>query len=187
MAETVSIIEQANQQMIGLIENLHTVASGEQAEILFKKEKVDQVALLQKILKQFEPLMAQNKITYKYAAPKKLPAVICDQGKLAEVYSNLIENAIKYNKLNGSISVEHGIEGGFMLTEIKDTGVGIPAKNIKKVFMPYFRGDNNQARGSGLGLYIVKKMLERMGGKIEVSSRVGKGTQFVVFMPLAKK
>ena len=113
--------------------------------------------------------------------------VLADRERTKEVFNNLIDNAIKYNKTGGSIAITHETDGDFLKTTLRDTGAGIQAENIPKLFTPYFRADGKGIVGTGLGLYIVKTLVEKMGGSISAESSPGQGAAFHIFLPIATK
>lgn len=104
---------------------------------------------------------------------------------MQEVFNNIIGNAIKFSDLDGKINIKTKIENNFLKIIIKDVGVGISSKDLKKIFTPYFRAENvNDIEGTGLGLYITKKLIEEVGGKIEIDSVLKVGTTIVVYLPI---
>jgi len=118
--------------------------------------------------------------------------VVGDSDKLRAVFQNLIENAVKYNRKDGTITVRTvvGEEGGKrqLRATVTDTGIGIPENQSGRIFSKFFRAPNAlkvDTVGSGLGLFIVKQIVERHGGKIWFESKTGEGTTFIVTLPLA--
>jgi signal transduction histidine kinase len=102
--------------------------------------------------------------------------------------SNLVTNAIKYNRPNGSVDVNVSSAGGMGVLEVRDTGIGIPEEALPGLFHEFHRIRSDATRdipGTGLGLAICKKIVGELGGTIDVSSRVGEGTSFVVRFQLA--
>ena len=104
----------------------------------------------------------------------------------SEIIYNLCENAIKYNKDGGSVTVStHPKNGGIELT-VSDTGIGIPPEHRSRVFERFYRVDKSHSKatgGTGLGLSIVKHAVQYLGGQIDLTSRVGEGTKITVFFP----
>lgn len=108
-----------------------------------------------------------------------------DREGLTEVFTNIVENAIKYNKSGGEVDIVVSEDDSWAILSVTDTGIGIPAEEIPKIFDRFYRVDasRSQTVGSGLGLSIVKAIVEAHAGKIEVESAVGKGSTFRVFLP----
>ena len=107
---------------------------------------------------------------------------------LEEVFSNLISNAISYTPASGQISVDAHLEGDFICIQVADTGMGIAAEDLDRIFDRFYRVKNEKTRyivGTGLGLAIVKSIVDAHRGQIQVDSQPGQGTTFSIFLPLA--
>ena len=105
-----------------------------------------------------------------------------DKGKISEVIRNLIDNAIKYTNSEGSIQISAHKEGNLIVTTISDNGIGIPKQDIPHIFEEFYRASNvssNTKQGYGLGLYLVKQYVEKMGGNIHIDSEYQKGTSVI--------
>jgi signal transduction histidine kinase len=106
--------------------------------------------------------------------------------RLEQVLVNLMDNAVKFNHPDGEVCVECGsMDGGPVRISVSDTGIGIPREDLKRIFERFYRVDKARSRragGTGLGLPIVKEMVERMGGTISVESQLGRGSKFTVLL-----
>jgi len=109
--------------------------------------------------------------------------------RLEQVMVNLIDNAVKFNRPEGEVMVECVATGtNFLKITVADTGIGIPSEDLKRVFERFYRVDKSRSRpagGTGLGLPIVKEVVERMGGMVSVESQLGRGTKFTVVLRAA--
>jgi len=116
---------------------------------------------------------------------KSLPAaIVADTFMLQQTIENIVSNAAKYSNENGLVKIKGELIGAFALIRVTDQGRGIPDRDIPHVFDVYFRaGNSHDVRGSGVGLYIAKRFAEMMGGRLEITSEVGKGTEVSLFMP----
>ena len=114
-----------------------------------------------------------------------LPLLEADRDKMKQVFLNLISNAIKYNRPNGSVILYAEATNGEMNFQIQDTGVGIPETSLPHLFEKFYRVRENESRasGTGLGLSICKQIVHGHGGRVEVKSKVGVGTVFSIFLP----
>ena len=116
------------------------------------------------------------------------PSIVCDQHKLRQVLTNLVDNAIKYSPDGGDVQVRVSRANGDCMIEVVDHGLGIPVGEHERIFEKFYRLDPQQARGvggSGLGLYICRELVARMNGRLTVESREGEGSRFVVTLPKA--
>jgi PAS domain S-box-containing protein len=121
-------------------------------------------------------------------APKRLPRVAADPGQLRQVLANVVDNAVKYSPEGGEVRLALVQDNGRMRFAVRDSGLGIPAKERARIFEKFYRLDPNMTRGiggTGLGLYICRELVRRVGGRIWVESEVGRGSTFFVEIPLA--
>lgn len=184
--EFLSDLNKMNEREIKLLKDLTMAAKGQETRVVFQKTSVDLQAIIRGILNEVEPSAAKKKVAIDYPTAESAVLILADQNRVYEVFFNLVDNAIKYNKTGGMITILHKKEGDSVVTLIEDTGLGIAKENLKKIFMPYFRAiPEEKIPGTGLGLYIVKNLVEKMGGKIEISSDFGIGTKISVFLPRA--
>lgn len=176
----------SSEEMLALLRDLAAIAKGEGAEAHFAKESVNVIDVLHSVIRESESLLVSRAVKMQYAAPPDALFVFGDSRALKEVFANLIDNAVKYNQKGGTIVITHEQQGGVLKTAITDTGYGISQEDLSKLFTPYFRAKTDTAvPGTGMGLYIVKKLLEKMSGRITVNSVIGRGTVVAVYVPLA--
>jgi signal transduction histidine kinase len=120
--------------------------------------------------------------------PPSLPPVAADRDKLRQVLVNLVANAVKYSPAGGRIAVDVSADDGRVAIAVRDEGLGIAPSEQRLIFEKFYRADANMTRGvsgSGLGLYITRELVHRMGGTISVRSHPGRGSTFVVTLPAA--
>jgi len=116
-----------------------------------------------------------------------LPALMADQTSLESVFNNLVSNAVNYTPEGGSITVSARQEGRRLVVQVSDTGLGIPEDKLEAIFDKFYRVKTEKTRyitGTGLGLPIVKSVVDSMGGEIKVDSKLEQGTTFTVSLPL---
>jgi len=113
----------------------------------------------------------------------KLPLIQCYQDEISQVWTNLLQNAIQAMHLEGKLTISTKAEGGYARISFKDTGPGIEPDILDRIFEPFFT-TKKQGEGSGLGLDIVKKIVEKHNGIIEVDSKLGEGANFIIKLPL---
>jgi signal transduction histidine kinase len=112
--------------------------------------------------------------------------VLCDRDRLLQVFGNLIGNALKFSTAGGSITVACDRDDDFVRVGVSDTGPGIEAELLPKLFEPYWSGPEHVKHGSGLGLFIVRGIVERHGGRVWVESEPGHGATFFFMLPVEK-
>jgi heavy metal sensor kinase len=175
----------AAKRMKGLVDGLLTLARADAGRLEMTRGHLDLGELVQESAALLAPLAAAAGVHVSLAA--KPVAVTGDAGRLTQVVTNLLTNAIHYNRAGGSVTVTvESIEGEAVLT-VADTGRGIPAADREHLFERFYRVDKARSRelgGSGLGLAICKSIVEAHGGAITFTSEVDRGTTFEVRLPL---
>ena len=111
-----------------------------------------------------------------------------DRTRLEQALINLLDNAVKFNRPGGEVRVESSVADGKVRIVVADNGIGIPSEDQARIFERFYRVDKARSRemgGTGLGLSIVKHVAERMGGAVTVESQLGKGSMFIILLPLS--
>jgi two-component system sensor histidine kinase ResE len=152
---------------------------------------VNMSALLNAIREKFTPQSQMAGVEVKVAAAPNLPSLTADGDRLAQVFTNLVDNALKFTASGGKISLNASVANGEMLVSVSDTGAGIPAEAQAHIFDRFYQADSSrrggEKHGAGLGLAIAYEIVQAHGGKISVRSKLGEGTSFDVFLPLMGK
>lgn len=176
----------STQRLINLVEDILTVSRFERGKIQIFPRPIHLEEVLQTTFKNYQSLAEQKGLKACYKKPKEaLPKVVVDPDKLSEIISNLLSNAVKYTQ-KGNITLKAYKQNKAVVIEISDTGVGIDEDDIVKLFNRFSRIKRTAGlvKGSGLGLYITKLLIEAHGGKIEAESGINKGTTFKVVFPV---
>ncbi len=177
----------ANEREARIIEDLLNVSRIESGRMILNTSEVEVNQLVEEIANEFRKIITDSKLTFSIDKSSESLMVAGDEDKLKMVFGNLIDNARKYTNEGGKVSINVEKVNGKAQVTIEDTGIGIAKADIDKLFQKYFRIDSSRSRqvgGTGLGLYVVKKIIELHQGQIEVKSEVGKGTQFIILLPL---
>ena len=146
-------------------------------------------SLLEKIMKRLTPIASSLSVEIVFESYRDVSATV-DEVKMSLALTNLIENSIKYNKENGRVKVSLNSDGKYYSVTIADTGIGIPADSIDRIFERFYRVDKARTReggGTGLGLAIARSVVLMHNGAIKVESVEGEGTTFVVSVPMSFK
>ena len=168
-----------------LINDLLEVSRIEQGRIKITKVETNLDQLLENAVKEYTP-MANQKGLQITLTTNKLPIVQTDGERFSQILTNLISNAIKYS-LKGEILVKTKTTGNSVEISVQDSGIGIPASEMEKLFGKFMRVKDKKTadvRGTGLGLWITKQLVEVLGGKIQVQSIYGTGSTFIFTIPL---
>jgi heavy metal sensor kinase len=186
--ETIEASLDTAQQMRRLTESLLELARLDASQEPLQRESVDVAEVARACVEKIRPLAKQSGVEIDCKLERA--ETLGHSGHLGQVLTNLLANAIHYNKPNGEVRVRTAVEGGVVLVTVADTGIGIGAEDIPHIFQRFYRADKSRARAQGrvgLGLAICKAMVEAHGGSIEVSSKPEAGTTFSVRLPASPK
>jgi two-component system OmpR family sensor kinase len=182
--ETVESCQRAAQRMRRLIESLLELAKLDAGQQPMKRARFDLAQTARDCVALIEPLATARQVKIVC----DLPPLECigDSERLGQVITNLLTNAITYNHENGEVRVEGEVKDGTVILRVSDTGVGISAEDLPRVFDRFYRVDSSRTSGNtGLGLAISKAIVEAHGGQIEVTSQPERGTVFTLRLPLS--
>lgn len=187
--EFVTRLQQSGGRLATLVNDLLEVARSQAGRLKVETTPQDIVGIISATLAELKPLADEKKHYISFAPPAALPRVLADKDKLQEVLVNLIGNAIKYTSPQGKIEVGVKPDGDSVVTWVKDSGIGIAPEDQAKLFQRFFRVESDETRniqGTGLGLFIVRQIIEHMNGRIWVESVKGQGSTFIFSLPIAK-
>lgn len=177
-----------NERIINLIRDMLGVDRIESGSLGFSFIDINIVDLVKNILDEVEAQAKKKNIKLVINKDENLPKISVDPQKMRAVFQNLIENSLKYTRSGGQITIDfHLFENDKMKIAIADNGIGIPKDQQTNIFNRFFRAENAKAldpEGSGLGLFIVKTIVNRHGGDMSFESEEGKGTTFHIVLPL---
>ena len=176
-----SIIKDQSKRLIGMVENLLVVSKLQNSDEKLVYKSVNINDLITKILNLVKIQFQNHSFILKLN--KDLPEILIDTDKFQQILLNLIENAVKYSPENTEIIIKTEYDEKKVFIKIIDEGIGISDENKQKIFEKFARLDTpltRKTQGSGLGLYIVKKMVEQMDGEIEVCDNNPKGSCFTL-------
>lgn len=176
------------EYMIRLVNSLLEVNRIEAHVMILKKEPMALGELVRTVIKDFEAYAHAANVHIECAVEEALPNVLADRDRLVMTIQNLLDNAIRYSNHGGIIMVSVTKKGSSLEFKITDSGVGIPPVQHKQVFQKFFRATNAltfQTKGTGIGLYIAKAIIEALGGRIGFISTPEKGSTFWFTLPLS--
>ncbi len=182
--EHMTVLERVTERMVNLVEDLLDVSRFERGVIPINHQDVVLQELVGDVTHTLQP-EAQNKcLSLTTDLPTSALHIQGDPNRLTQVFVNLIVNAINYTSENGYVRVHLFEENGEAILHVQDTGIGIRPENLKRVFEPFFRANEGTARGTGLGLSISRQIIQLHAGTLTVESLSGKGSTFIVRLPL---
>lgn len=185
--EYFKILKENTDRMNQLVSNLLIVSRIETTDFPLKKKEISLESLVKETIERATPFIKSSNIKVELEIKERLPKIFVDPSQLQLVIENLLDNAIRYTKKKDKIKIKLEKRGGYCYFEIKDNGVGIPEKNQKYIFQKFFRSENalkQQTQGSGLGLYIAKSIIKKLGGKIGFKSQEDVGSTFWINLPI---
>lgn len=181
----------SNERMILLINDLLNVTRIEEGRYVFKKTLADIEEILQSIIDSYKEKIENKKLNFKLNKPwRKLPRIMLDVEKMKIASQSVIDNAVKYTKPGGTVTVSISCDNKNIEVRIKDTGVGIPSHQQYQVFNKFFRGTNvikMETDGTGLGLFLAKNIIEAHGGRIWFESEENIGSTFSFTIPVKEE
>lgn len=186
--KSLKITYDSNERIINLINDLLDVASIEEGKYLKNFESADIVQVVNEAVALCAKEAAEKEITVEFDWPKqKRPKILIDKEKIKLAIQNLVENAIKYSFDGGSVRIALTKTPQELQVKVADRGIGIPEPQQKRVFSKFFRATNAsraETKGTGLGLFLAKNIIEAHGGKIWFESKENEGTIFYFALPV---
>ena len=180
------LIYNDSKRLLSLVEDIMKISGLENAGD-YDKEEVDLREIISEILKGYEGLIEEKNIKVNFEGDGSL---FENRTMIWELFSNLINNGLKYNKEGGRLDIKISEEEENYKVLIADTGIGIPQEDLARIFERFYRVDKSRSRrvgGTGLGLSIVKHILQNIDGKVKIYSQLGKGTTFELLLKKSKK
>jgi signal transduction histidine kinase len=184
----VSMMERNTQSLIELVNDLLDASKLESGTMRLDMSEVGLRPLVEDLRETMLPMAREKEIEIETAVPGELPPLRADRAKLRRVLVNLVSNALKFTPRGGRVEISATLDGGAAKVSVSDTGVGIPPEDIERLFDKYEQARSRATRsekGTGLGLYITRQLVELHGGRIEARSEVGRGSTFSFTIPVA--
>ena len=176
-------IHRESERLLTLVNDIIKVSQLDDKEVYYGKENIDLLSFAKEVCDRLEPMAQSRNVTVELSGDAVL--YLASRQLMNDLFYNLIENGIKYNKPNGKLWVTVSEKKGHPCISVKDTGIGVPMKYQSRIFERFFRVDKSHSKqtgGTGLGLSIVKHVVEYYGGYIEIHSKMEEGTEIVVHL-----
>jgi signal transduction histidine kinase len=182
-----------SERVLKMLETLMDITEAESGMMKLQREPVELRQLVDEVVELYEYVAEEKKISIRREYPETAASpgtsscdALADRTRMRQVFANLLDNAIKYSPEGGAVTIALKHEPDGAVVTFRDTGSGIPAEEQDKIWLRLYRGDKSRSqRGLGLGLSLVKAMVEAHGGKVTVTSKVNEGSEFTVRLPKA--
>jgi signal transduction histidine kinase len=184
--ERLEKINRHSDELVQLVNDLLDISRLESGKISMKIEKLNLKEIIEGIKDLMDVQLKEKNIKFNFELSSDTEYVLADRQQLERVFINLIGNAIKFTPQGGAISIKTSSLDGFCQIDITDTGIGIPEESLNSIFDEFYRVDNpinQKIKGTGLGLPLVKRIVEAHGGKIWVTSKLNVGSTFSFTLP----
>ena len=178
------VIERESNRMVSLVRDLLQLSNMDNHSLKLTFDPLDSYEVIETTMESLLPLAREKKIRIHLDVADDIQKIYGDLHGVQRILNNIISNAIKYTPQGGEVSIMAKNRGPRVLVQVKDTGIGIPPKDMKRIFERFYRvekGRSRQMGGTGLGLAIAKELIEAMGGFIQLSSVFGQGTTASLF------
>ena len=185
----VRMMERNAQSLIELVNDLLDASKLGSGSLRLDPISIDLRVVIDELRETMEPLAKEKSIELEICLPAELPPVRADHAKLHRILLNLLSNAVKFTPRGGKVNVSAEQDGELMRISVSDTGIGIAPEDVARLFDKYEQARNRATRGekgTGLGLYITKQLVELHGGQILVDSKPGEGSTFTFTLPIAR-
>jgi signal transduction histidine kinase len=187
--DTIYLLNGEASALARLVDDLQELSLADAGELKLISQPDDITRLIRETITALQSEAAGKNIQMSADLPSALPEVNIDSHRIKQVLYNLLDNAVAHTGPEGRITVKAWQEGDLLYISVADTGEGIPAEDLPLIFERFYRVDKSRTRttgGTGLGLTIVKRLVEAHGGRIDVMSQPGRGTTFTFTLPLAQ-
>ena len=180
------LMEKEIQRLAGLIDDLFTLSQAEVANLRLECAPTKLAPLIEQVVATFAPLAWQaGRVEVTAHLPEQLPPVQVDARRLQQVLLNLLRNAVRHTPPGGIVAILAAAEAETVRIEVRDTGEGIAPEDLPRIWERFYRGQNATSESAGLGLALVKELVEALGGRVGVESAPGEGSCFTVWLKKA--
>jgi signal transduction histidine kinase len=179
----------SSERMVHLISDFLNVSRLQTGTFILEKKSVDLAKIVTQEVESLQTTAHAHNLKLHYRAPSYFPVLNIDEGKIRQVLMNFIDNAIYYSEENTTISITLGVDAGYAVLEVRDTGIGVPKEEQAHLFSKFFRATNARKQrpdGTGVGLFLAKKVITAHGGSMVFSSIENEGSTFGFRLPIKK-
>jgi len=185
--EFLTRVARQSRRLITLVDELLDLSRLETGRLELERGEVQIQTLVERVVDQLESVARQKSISLTAQVPPSLPPVEADSRRIEQVLTNLVGNALKFTPEGGRVVAKAEVQGDELVVQVSDTGIGIPSEAMPHLFTKFYRGGDaskRYAKGTGLGLYVSRRIVEAHGGRIWAESEPGRGSTFSFTLPL---
>jgi len=179
----------SSERMVRLIGDFLNVSRLQTGKFIIDRHPVDLAKTIEEEVEGLGPNASARGMKFTYTAPKNFPLLDLDENKIQQVIMNFSDNAIYYSKENSTIAIKLAVVGNHVEFTVKDTGIGVPHAEQEQLFNKFFRATNARKQrpdGTGVGLFLAKKVIDAHNGEIIFHSKEGEGSTFGFRLPIPK-
>jgi signal transduction histidine kinase len=174
-----------SDRVVAMLNTLMDISEAETGTMALRREPTDLSELIAQAVEMYEDVAEERGVRIETSTAPQLVAGV-DRNRLRQVLANLLDNAIKYTPSGGQVEIRAGREQGAAVIQVADTGAGIPPEELPRIWDRLYRGDKSRStRGLGLGLSLVKAIVQAHGGEVSVQSAPGRGSTFALRLPVS--
>jgi len=188
--DLIKTAKRRSSTLLELLDDILLLSYRKSVEAVYHMEPVRLGDVVQKAVDDIQAQAQKKNIVIDVQIPSDFPQVLADKVALNEVFSNLLNNAVKYTRERGAVNVFAKEKRSFVEINVSDTGIGIASEHLPEIFHEFYRAPNAKSykiEGTGLGLAIVKEIVEAHGGDLKVKSELGKGSIFTILLPKKRR
>jgi signal transduction histidine kinase len=177
----------SSRHLLGLINEVLDLTKVEAGKVELRLKDIALSEVVESVTSAMTAVLSQRKQSLDVSLDDGLPLVQADEARLRQVFFNLLSNASKFTPDRGKLKIEASKNNGWCQVSVSDNGTGIKEEDLKQIFEPFYQAEDSltrERRGTGLGLTLVKEIVEMHGGRILVESEYGKGSSFIFTLPL---
>lgn len=182
--EALATCIEESDRILAMVNTLMDISEAETGAMQLKLDNVNVLALIEHVVELYCYVAEDKEIALSVSAPQEL-SITADRNRMLQVLANLLDNALKYTPSRGRVDIAASSDRHQVVITVTDTGIGIPPEDLAKIWERLYRGDKSRSqRGLGLGLSLVKAIVQAHQGHVEVSNQIGQGAQFVLSLPM---
>lgn len=177
----------SSERMVNLINDFLNVSRIQTGKFIIEKNEINLAVVIDQEIENLQPSADARNVTFKYIKPDDFPKIVVDEGKIRQVIMNFLDNSVYYSPDGSTVNINLKVQKDEVIFTVKDKGIGVPLREKSQLFTKFYRASNAKQKrpdGTGVGLYLAKKIIDAQGGSVIFESVEGKGSTFGFKLPL---